>query len=681
MMIINPQNPKNHNQLSFKGKIANFDDLNISRKFVNSTLNGLWDNLSNSIKKEKPNLIQNVDGIYYAINDTPFERLASSSKSLFSMPIDIIDSIAKKFPNSSLNNSEFLKKHRNNIEFEENIHALQGLQKNGAKFAKEYMLENKLDKLPTRADKKHSKGIQDFVSKKFIRQLNDTMAENVGNYDSKKERFVTRLVSGFTAAIFLGKDFFNKAIQKGKTKEEAAKEQRLKQNQEIKENICEAITQFAVFACFSKTINKSPWAPAIIGAGIGIVSRIISRLSSGMRLTRIDASKQPNRIIPSINEFIESAEGGDTDELMHKKQQKNIEDAKKEDKKPLLNLKNIALFCASSIIGGYALRFGKNHTKIGKSIADAIACYQEKYNNKIIEETFATPDKLKKLADTLRENKNEEFYNHIKEIINKNDKADKISLGTDFKTKKLFGKFEVKVKDLKAIKWAPINFIKELVSYPYKIAAKLEEAIRNSKIIKNGGKIPKKPELTDDKYGIKNLYKTFLEFEQKSNGDDAKLTKEFGDYVNKMILKANNEVTSSKGDNSKIAVLAQTLGTLTGMWFNMNDEFNASIRNGSTKAEANKDARLRGINKFFRMTVQVVISGSLNSIFIKQYNSSLLGSAVIVAVSTILTDIMSRVLTAMPSKKMTKEEIDKYQMNQKQGSMRWYYDMIDKLAS
>ena len=331
-------------------------------------------------------------------------------------------------------------------------------------------------------------------------------------------------------------------------------------------------------------------------------------------------------------------------------------------------------------MGGYALRFGKNHTKIGQNIASMLEKHNEKAKSQILEEVSATPDKLMELSYMLRRNGNKNFSNSIDEIIDKNSALDTIPLGTDYVTKKPFG-IEVKVKDIKALKTTPFRFVKELVSYPYKIASKLEESIRNSKIIKNGGTIPKKPKDTEDIHGIMNMYKRFLEFEEKCGGDDEKLAKEFGEYVNKMILKANNEVTSSKGNNSKIAVMAQTLGTLTGMWFNMNDEFNSSIRNGSTKEEAEKDARLRGINKFFRMTVQLIISGSLNDIFSKQYNNSIASSALVVVASTILTDMASRVLSGMPSKKMTKEELEKYQKDHKEGAMSWYYKAIDKLAS
>ena len=286
------------------------------------------------------------------------------------------------------------------------------------------------------------------------------------------------------------------------------------------------------------------------------------------------------------------------------------------------------------------------------------------------------------MSGILNQNKNRKLADTIKDIArNHRDKDGKVLLGTDYITTKKFFGIEVKTKDLKALKTAPFRFIKELVSYPYKIATKLEEAIKNSRLKAKGKTPPEKPKATKDIYGIQNLYKRFKEFEAKYGDDKTKLSKEFGEYVNKMMLKANNEVTSSKGDNSKIAVIAQTLGTLTGMWFNMNDEFNSSVRSGATKEEAEKDARLRGINKFFRMTVQLIISGSLNDIFQKQYNNSIAKSAAVVAASTVLTDMASRVLSGMPSTKMTKEELEKYQKDHKEGMMSWYYKMIDKLAS
>ncbi|MCX4274937.1 MAG: hypothetical protein OSJ27_04035 [Candidatus Gastranaerophilales bacterium] len=667
-MEIAPLNLNNARQgVNFKGKTPNIDDLRAIKRFANCSLDGLEKSLIESIKRKAPGLIQTLDGEKYIPDDRITKRIISGFKSFFGMPMDAIDSIARKFPDSKLNNAEFLKKYRASVQLDNEVRALQGIHKNTLDFVQDVMPEG--SKYPTEECDGFCESICNPVTDKFIKKLNGVMADDVANYDTKKERFATRLISGFTAALFLGNDFYNKSIQKGKTNEEAKKEQHKKQGQEIRENICEAIVQFAVFACFSKIVNRSVWAPAIIGAAIGLVSRVVSRKASGMRITRMDVPESNNfeRQLISMNEFMESVKAGNAEELLNEKRNNQINNVGNKKKKPVLSLKNILVFCALSIMSGYALRFGKKHTN--------------KFNEGIIEKIEADGDTLFKLLNALKENGNTQLNKTIKNILNHIDKDGNVYLGTDFiTTKKLFG-IEVKVKDLKALKTAPFRFIKELVSYPYKIASKLEEAIRNSRLKAQGKEIPKKPELTEDIYGIKNLYKRFLEFDAKYGDDEKKLSEEFGKYIRKMQLASNNEVTSSKGNNSKIAVIAQTLGTLTGMWFNMNDEFNSSVRNGSTKEEAEKDARLRGINKFFRMTVQVIISGSLNDIFCKQYNNSIASSAAVVAASTVLTDMASRVLSGMPSKKMTKDELEKYQKDHKKGVMAWYYKMIDKLAS
>lgn len=680
-MKIAPLNLNNARQGgNFKGKTPNIDNLIAIKKAANYSLNGLGESLIDSIEKKSSGLIQELNGQKYIPDDTLKKELTSSLKIFFGMPLDVIDFIVRKFPKSKLNNAEFLQKYRESVQLEDEIRALQGIHRNTSKYATEAMIKSRM--YPTKNHGEYCESICDVVTDKFNENLNKAMADDVANYDTKKERFATRLISGFTAALFLGNDFYNKSIQKGKTNEEAKKEQHIKQGQEIKENVCEAITQFAVFACFSKAVNKSVWAPAIIGACIGLVSRVVSRLSSGMRITRMEVPENNNskKQSLSINEFVKSAKKGNAEELLTQKQ--NEPDNVSKNKKPVLSLKNILAFCALSIAGGYALRFGKNHTKIGQNIAEMLQNHTDKFNEGIIEKKYASFDELVKLLSILILNKNKKLASTINNIARKHaDKDGKVLLGTDFKTKKLFGKIEVKTKDLKALKTAPFRFIKELVSYPYKIASKLEDAIRNSHLKAQGKEIPKKPELTKDIHGIKNLYKRFLEFEAKYGDDEKKLSEEFGKYIRKMQLASNNSVTSSKGNNSKIAVIAQTLGTLTGMWFNMNDEFNSSVRNGSTKEEAEKDARLRGINKFFRMTVQLIISGSLNDIFSKQYNNSIASSAAVVAASTVLTDMASRVLSGMPSKKMTKEELEQYQKDHKEGVMSWYYKMIDKLAS
>ncbi len=671
-MKIAPLNLNSPRQgVNFKGKtVADFAELKAANRFINCKFNNLADNLSDSINKKAPNLIKDINGEKYIADDNLWRKAVSSLKSFFSMPFDILDGIAKKFPNSSLNNAKFMRLYREEMQFEDEVRALQGLQRNGIKF----VLEQIPDKnYPTGACNDYCRKQCKNIEAEFNKLLNSSMADNKAVYDTKKERFWTRIISGFTAAMFLGNDFYNKSIQKGRSEEEAKREQHLKQGQEIKENICEGITQFAVFACFSKIVNKSIWGSAVIGAVIGLVSRVLSRLSSNMPIRRIKVPPQNSAYALTMKEFAQASKEGKIQEAQNKKQASK---SKEKHKKPLLSPRNILIFCLASIAAGYSLKFLKGHTQIGNMIAQKLQSHNDKLNAQVIEDIIVPKEELRKLAHVLKNSNEEHLANNIASILNE-DAEETIFLGQDFVTKSIFGA-QVKLKDLKRLKTAPFRFLKELISYPYKIASKLENAIRNSG---SKGKIKPDENSLPDKYDIMNLYKRFMEFDKKYGDDERVLCEEFGKYLKKMRLLSNNDVTSSSCNNSKIAVVAQTLGTLTGMWFNMNDEYNSSIRNGSSKYEAEKDARLRGINKFFRMTVQLIISGSLNDIFQKQYDESLSSAALIVAASTILTDAASRVLTGMPSRKMTKEELENYQKSHKEGILKGYYKFIDKLAS
>ena len=671
-------NNSQNKALTFKGtKVPDIDNLKDIYKFVNCGLNGLQSNLLDSIKGKSPSVVKQIQDFEFVPDFPAGKKILNVVKDFFLMPVGIIDSIAKKFPDSGLDNLQFLKNYRDYTLLQNEINSYHGLEENGAKFIKEAIKKGL--KLPQGACD-GSSACADFCNRikdRFNRKLNEQMSYGVADYDTKKERFATRLISGFTAAFFLGNDFYNKAIQKGKTVEEAKREQHLKQGQEIKENICEGIAQFAVLACFSKMVNKSVWAPAIISTLIGLVSRIISRKTSGMPLGRIEAPEQKTIKTPDINNFIEKVKANEIQGLFENKEP---EKEKTKRKKPLLSIQNILLFCAFSVFGGYALRYGKKHTQIGKMISDALKKHQDEFDAKTLKEIMADKDSLYKMCGLLRENGEQKLAISITDKIIDKINTEKVLLGTDYRTTKILG-VEVKTRELRSLISAPFRFVKELVAYPYKIVSKLEKAIKNSQMKAKGIELPKKRELLQDNYDIRNLYERFLDYERKFGDDPKKLSEEFGKYVKGMRVMSNNNITSSSTDNSKIAVLAQTLGTLTGMWFNMNDEYNSSIRNGATKSEAQKDARLRGINKFFRMTVQVIISGSLNSLFFKQYNNSIAKAGAVVAASTILTDTASRVLTGMPNKKMTKEELDNYEKGHQRGAAAKYYELIDKLAS
>lgn len=113
----------------------------------------------------------------------------------------------------------------------------------------------------------------------------------------------------------------------------------------------------------------------------------------------MDVQEHPKMSVLSITEFFEAAKNGKTEELLNEKQKELLEVNKQKHKKPVLSAKNILLFCAASIMGGYALRFGENHTKIGKDMAEMLQKRSDKLKPQIIEEKFATYDELTKMAN------------------------------------------------------------------------------------------------------------------------------------------------------------------------------------------------------------------------------------------------------------------------------------------
>ena len=694
MKIFSPNNLNSKKFVGFKGiKAPNYRYNAALKNFINKNLNGYENALINSIEKKAPDLIETINGNKFLKNESYAQKGINYLKSFLGLPLDAMVFLSEKIP--KLGNLEIIKKHKIAQTLENETNALKGLYSKTAKTvkAKSGNLENfSFDK----TDKNYEK-IKRQIQKEYKNSLGRTMSENTAFYDTKKERISTRLISGFTASLFLGSDFYNKAVQKGKNKKEAKKEQRLKQGQEIKETLYESVAQYGIFSCFSKFVNSNVWAPAIIGAGIGLVSRVLSRLTSGMPIRRIKPNPEEKINFTSIDDYVKSAKSKDYTKINEQIIKKPTD---KKAKEPFLSLKNILKFCGFSILLGCSGNLIKNYTNIGKKFSDQI----ETYKNKLIRENkydiYSTLKQLKNIEKSLEFANEKEIAKDIESLIQTTKDKNKIFIGQEDKKVNLFGKIPVHKNSLQKLITAPFRFVKELIFYPYKIAAKFGNALKNSKLFKKIksskafeklASLNKKAKQTSSKKTveitegqkqyIQNLFKRYCEFEKKYNGDDAKIQQEFSEYIKKARLLSSNEITSSKGDNSKIAVIAQTLGTLTGMWFNMNDEFNASIRNGSKEETAQKEARLRGINKFFRMTVQVIISGSLNEIFAKQYNSSIASSAVIVAISTFLTDSAARLLTGMPSKKMTKEELEQYQKEHKEGIMSWYYKLIDKLAS
>ena len=97
------------------------------------------------------------------------------------------------------------------------------------------MTAHGLTEYPTGPCGEYCESICGPVTNKFLEQLNNTMADNVANYDTKKERFATRLISGLTAALFFRKRLFIiNQLKKEKRKKKPKKNNTLNKVRKLK---------------------------------------------------------------------------------------------------------------------------------------------------------------------------------------------------------------------------------------------------------------------------------------------------------------------------------------------------------------------------------------------------------------------------------------------------------------
>ena len=680
---------KSKNGINFTsyGKVAHLSSV---KKISQCHIDGIFTFLES---KTGSNFIQTIG------DNTCFSKAHSFIDTLkypfLDLPRDILNTVAKKFNIVSLQNSDLLKNYEKLQQDKAYQRAMRGLLKNGDNFINQFAKKSGIN--PKDVDKficdnkcnPDFQSICDDTTKKLYALFDNNLAKDKAHYHTPHERTVVRLVSGITAAVMLGNDFYNKSIMNGVTEQEAVDSAKTKRKQEILATVQEAISQYFLLGAFASFSNNSKLGAPLLNTALGILFHITSRISTGRELTRIkipDNSSQPSFL--SINKFIDSVKGNNYAELNKQKPEKD-----NKNKKHLLSLKNILLATGASIGVGFALK-GIKSTKIFNDIKNKITSFDfvknitKKYHNFTVGEVWVSNEDINNLYSAyaksgfigMRKTYNPVFDkafsnpNLVKQFKNPDGSTvEKILLGEYEKMSKIpFTKIEMSRKELLRIPLMPFKFVTELFSYPYKAVHKILEGL----------KVVKKPEKIELKNEY-NLLNTYIDFKEQLQKHGGKINSEFMDFyknhIEKNRISALNKETQSSVKNAAIGKTTQLMGTFGSLYFAMTDEFNNTAKQTGNKHKAEKDARLRGVNKIIRIATQIVIMG-INDIFKIPYAKSILGAGVITAACTVLTDSISRPLSGMPFRKMNKEELEKYQKDHKEGALGTYYRALDKLT-
>ena len=182
-----------------------------------------------------------------------------------------------------------------------------------------------------------------------------------GNYDTKHERALNRLVSGLPPAVFLANDAYNLSRMMDDDPKAAEKEKKIRFKQELSRILTSGYLTLITMGAFQKFINKSK-AGIVLTTGITVlVTEMYSRLSNGKHITRLtpeEARKENeknNAPEAKIKPLSFKAENNNqvTSQGTNNKQ-------KEQQQKPLLSFDTIMKASAAVLAIGYGIKVIKH---------------------------------------------------------------------------------------------------------------------------------------------------------------------------------------------------------------------------------------------------------------------------------------------------------------------------------
>lgn len=518
-----------------------------------------------------------------------------------------------------------------------------------------------------------------------------------GNYDTKHERALNRLVSGLPPAIFLANDAYNLSRMMDDDPKAATKEQKTRFKQETSRILTSGYLTLITMGAFQKFINKSK-AGIVLTTGITVlVTEMFSRLSNGKHIFRLspeEARKEneqnhaPEAKIKPTEEKKQISSTGKLDSASKPKEQQ----------KPLLSFDTVMKASAVILATGYGIK-GFKHLPAIKNMAlkyfenmklnnpekfaklgigdvnadNAVKTFESKvlyrpftsaYKNLTSQPFHVEPEKFDAVIKVLKEYdpKFAAMYERIGKSATKT---------VDGKTFIDLGSKDKKVKPLVNFVIAPFKFMWNTVTLPYwMVDEKLMGVFRKAK--------PKAPAKDID--ALAKSFDRICNQALKKNLDKAK----FHDYLQVNFLKAFNLDSLSSVSNAELSNLAKTAASIATIWFLMTDNYNMVMlkSNGNDKEGANTKFKERFVQEGSRLFYQTLLIDLFNSTFRNQYNSSLLGMSWVTLVDTTLGEMLTRSSVGTPIKPHTRDELIEIEtkQNNSTGFKKKYYNFMQRLT-
>lgn len=697
-----------------------FNDITVTQKDRTNKLISLDGDKITVNKKTIPHLAW--DGIIYPFKILPFDMLNGSVELLGKVP---------GFKNWSKNilSTDFFKNIRQRSKIDKKINSLAGMityhedkvndavrqymkTHNGIKPNKEEM-----EKIIAKVDENMATSVFQTTSKQFDFKT--------GNYDTKHERALNRLVSGLPPAIFLANDAYNLSRMMDDDSTAAEKERRTRFKQEASRILTSGYLTLITMGAFQKFINKSKFGIVLTTGITVLVTEMFSRLSNGKHITRLTPEKARE-----INEK-ENAPEKDIKPNDNKGQISstglNMRSEKpKEQQKPLLSFDTLMKASATVLAIGYGIKGFKNIPKIQEKalkyfenmkvnnpekykklkienlftesrndfkqmykdtklsdkeidLKNAVEAFEKKviyrpftdlYKKLTTEKFIIDKTKFDKTVEILKQHGYGEFAQKYEAVGNSKDVLKEIN-GQQILD---LGMKDKKVKPAVNFVIAPFKFMWNTITLPYWV---IDKKIGDLFRVAKPKKAPKEVE-----YLAKSIEKITKKTNDLATG---KMTpKEFEDFIRINMTNAFNKDSMSNVSNAELSNLAKTAATAATIWFLMTDNYNMVMlkSNGNDKEGASTKFKERFVQEGSRLFYQTLLIDLFNSTFRNSYNASLLGMSWVTLADTTLGEMLTRSSVGIPIKAHTRDELIDIEtkQNNSKGFMKKYYNFMQRLT-
>ena len=532
---------------------------------------------------------------------------------------------------------------------------------------------NSLRGLFEMSEKLKGKTDNDIASEMF-RQSVKMFDSKTGNYDTKHERSLNRLVSGLPPAIFLANDAYNLSRMMDDDPKEASKEQKTRFKQEAARIGFNAYITLITLGALQKYINNSSWGIFLMTGATTLVTEAFSRLINGKHITRLTPDEAREENLRN-----EAPEANIKPDMSFKASDKKEE----KHQKPLLSFDTLLKGSAFVIAAGFGVKGLRKIPEVEKQWKAFSGFFKKQYRQMTeISDYKISKNELNAITNTLEKYGFKDLALKYKSVAKNSANGEFINLGTKDK----------KVRPLVNFVIAPFKFAWNTVTLPFNLTMKVVNAFTRKpkglsiaindkktldtiisnyardnrisdtesivKFIENvkSGKVAKDANLTSIEKGLLNRISDVSSFAKsiENIGKEAKRKnlsqKQFQTYVKDNILKGFNVDSMSNVSNCELSNLAKTAATIATIWFLMTDNYNMVMlkSNGNDVDGAKTKFKERFVQEGSRLFYQTLLIDLFNSTFRSQYNRSLFGMSWITLTNTTMGEWLTRASVGVP---------------------------------